>query len=38
VPLIAPSNAQRAGFRMGVALGRLVRAVQLSRGGGQGAA
>jgi hypothetical protein len=31
VPLIAPSAAQRAGFRMGVALGRLVRAVQLSR-------
>ena len=31
VPLIAPSAAQRAGFRIGVALGRLVRAVQLSR-------
>jgi len=31
VPLVAPSAAQRAGLRMGVALGRLVRAVQLSR-------
>jgi hypothetical protein len=31
VPLIAPSAAQRAGFRMGVALGKLARAVQLSR-------
>lgn len=31
VPLIAPSAAERAGFRMGAALGRLVRAVQLSR-------
>ncbi len=31
VPLMAPNAARRAGFRMGVALGRLVRAVQLSR-------
>jgi len=31
VPLIAPSVARRAGFRMGVALGRLVRAVQPPR-------
>ena len=31
VPLIAPSGAQRAGFRMGVALGRLVRGIQFPR-------
>jgi hypothetical protein len=31
VPLIAPSGGQRAGFRMGVALGRLVRGIQLPR-------
>jgi hypothetical protein len=38
VLLIPPSSAQRVGFRMGVALGRLLRAVQLSRSWTQGAA